>query len=267
MPEAKVEAVDVSVRYRSAKTGAEVLAIDGLSLSIAEGEFVAIVGPSGCGKTTFLECLDGLLPITGGEIRLDGNPVVGPGRDRAVAFQSPNLLPWRTVLGNITYGLELQHVPVNEAMAAAEDMLRLVGLEGFGSFFPGQLSGGMQQRVNLGRALVVDPEVLLLDEPFSALDAQTRELMQAELMRIWLASRKTTVLVTHQIDEAVYLADRVFVLSARPGRVREILAVPFPRPRDLSLKRTPEFLALTDQIWRLVVQEVDMSAGEPARGR
>lgn len=262
MTRPKVEAIDVTVRYRSPQKGTEVLAIDRLSLSIAEGEFVAVVGPSGCGKTTFLECLDGLMPITSGEIRLDGEPVTGPGRDRAVAFQSPSLLPWRTVLRNITYGLELQHVPLSQAMAAAQDMLKLVGLERFGAFYPIQLSGGMQQRVNLGRALVVDPKVLLLDEPFSALDAQTRELMQAELMRIWLASRKTTLLVTHQIDEAVYLADRVFVMSARPGRLKEVVATELPRPRDLSVKRTPRFLEISDYIWRLVVQEVDQAEGQ-----
>jgi NitT/TauT family transport system ATP-binding protein len=251
----KLEVRDLTVRYRNPRSGAEFLALDRLSVRIRDGEFVCVVGPSGCGKTTFLNCLDGLIPFSSGEILLDGRPVRGPGRERAVVFQSPCLLPWRSVLRNVTYGLELQGTPRREAVERAREMIRLVGLAGFEEFHPPQLSGGMQQRVNLARALVMDPEVILLDEPFAALDAQTREFMQAELMRIWMESRKTAVFITHQINEAVYLADRVVVLSARPGRVKRIIAVDFPRPRDLHLKRTPRFLEVEDHIWSLIEEE------------
>jgi NitT/TauT family transport system ATP-binding protein len=253
---AKLEAVDITVRYENPRTGVTTLALDRFSMNVHHGEFLCMVGPSGCGKTTFLYCLDGLLPLTGGRILLDGKPVVGPGRDRAVVFQSPSLLPWRTVLRNVTYGLELQGTPLREAITRAREMIVLVGLEGFEHYHPSELSGGMQQRVNLARALVMDAGVILLDEPFAALDAQTREFMQAELMRIWQETRKTSVFITHQINEALYLADRVVVLSARPGRVKSILPVEFPRPRELRVKRTPAFLEMEDHIWSLIEEEV-----------
>ncbi len=252
----KVEATDVTVRYHNARTGVATLALDGLSLDVRPGEFLSIVGPSGCGKTTFLYCLDGLIPLSGGRILLDGTPIVAPGRDRAVVFQSPSLLPWRTVLRNVTYGLELQGTPFRAAEARAREMIALVGLKGFEHYHPLELSGGMQQRVNLARALVMDAEVILLDEPFAALDAQTREFMQAELMRIWQETRRTAVFITHQINEALYLADRVVVLSGRPGRVKQIIPVDFPRPRELRVKRTPAFLDLEDKIWSLIEEEV-----------
>ncbi len=252
----KLEAVDVSVRYENPRTRVATLALSRLSVHIEPGEFLCVVGPSGCGKTTFLYCLDGLVPISRGRILLDGKPVAGPGRDRAVVFQSPSLLPWRTVLRNVTYGLELRGAPLREAIPRAREMIRLVGLEGFERYHPTELSGGMQQRVNLARALVMNAEVILLDEPFASLDAQTRELMQAELMRIWQEMRRTAVFITHQINEAIFLADRVVVLSARPGRVKRIIPVAFPRPRDLRVKRTPAFLELEDQIWALIEGEV-----------
>ncbi len=252
----KLEAIDITVRYENPRTGVATLALDRFSMGVQLGEFLCIVGPSGCGKTTFLYCVDGLLPLTGGRILLDGKPVVGPGRDRAVVFQSPSLLPWRTVLRNVTYGLELQGTPLREAVARAREMIALVGLEGFERYHPSELSGGMQQRVNLARALVMEAEVILLDEPFAALDAQTREFMQAELMRIWQETRKTAVFITHQINEAIYLADRVVVLSARPGRVKSVLPVEFPRPRELRVKRTPAFLELEDHVWGLIEEEV-----------
>ncbi len=261
----KLEAIDVSVRYENVRTGITTLALNRLSIGIDPGEFLCMVGPSGCGKTTFLYCLDGLVPIDRGRILLDGRPVAGPGRDRAVVFQSPSLLPWRTVLRNVTYGLELRGTPLREAIARAREMIGLVGLDGFEHYHPSELSGGMQQRVNLARALVMDAEVILLDEPFAALDAQTRELMQAELMRIWQEMRKTAVFITHQIGEAIYLADRVVVLSARPGSVKGILPVAFPRPRDLRVKRTPAFLELEDQIWAMIEGEVRAGLRSVAR--
>jgi NitT/TauT family transport system ATP-binding protein len=252
----KLEAIDVTVRYENPRTGVTTLALDRFSMDVQSGEFLCIVGPSGCGKTTFLYCLDGLLPLTGGRILLEGKPIVGPGKDRAMVFQSPSLLPWRTTLRNVTYGLELQGIPLREAVARAHEMITLVDLEGFEHYHPSELSGGMQQRVNLARALVMQAEVVLLDEPFAALDAQTREFMQAELMRIWQQTRKTAIFITHQINEAIYLADRVVVLSARPGRVKSVLPVEFSRPRELRVKRTPAFLALEDHIWSLIEEEV-----------
>jgi NitT/TauT family transport system ATP-binding protein len=262
---AKVEAIDVTVRYENPQTGVATLALDRLSLRIEPGEFFCIVGPSGCGKTTFLHCLDGLLPVSRGHILLDGMGIVGPGRDRAMVFQSPCLLPWRTVLRNVTYGLELQGMPLRQAVERARRMIGLVGLEGFEHYHPLELSGGMQQRVNLARALVMDAEVILLDEPFAALDAQTREFMQAELMRIWQETRKTAVFITHQINEAIYLADRIAVLSARPGRVKAIIGVEFPRPRALRIKRQPAFLELEDHVWGLIEEEVRTGLRSPAR--
>ena len=254
-----MEAIDVTVRYENPRTGVTTLALDGFSVDVQPGEFLCLVGPSGCGKTTFLHCLDGLLPVTGGRILLDGRPIVRPGRDRAMVFQSPSLLPWRTVLRNVTYGLELQGLPRRDAVPRALEMIRLVGLSGFERYHPAELSGGMLQRVNLARALVMDAEVILLDEPFAALDAQTREFMQAELMRIWQETRRTAVFITHQINEAIYLADRVVVLSARPGRVKSILPVTFPRPRDLRVKRTVPFLELEDRIWALIEEEARLA--------
>ena len=252
----KLEAVDVTMRYENPRTGVTTLALDRVSFAVQPGEFLCMVGPSGCGKTTFLYCLDGLLPLTSGQILLDAKPVAAPGRDRAMVFQSPSLLPWRTVLRNVTYGLELQGTPLRRATERAREMIALVGLEGFEHYHPSELSGGMQQRVNLARALVMDADLILLDEPFAALDAQTREFMQAELMRIWQETRRTAIFITHQINEAIYLADRVIVLSARPGRVKTVLPVAFPRPRELRVKRTSSFLELEDHIWSLIEEEV-----------
>ena len=261
----KLEAIDITVRYENPRTGVTTLALERFSMDVQPGEFLCMVGPSGCGKTTFLYCLDGLLPLTRGRILLDGKPIAGPGRDRAVVFQSPSLLPWRTVLRNVTYGLELQGTPARDAVARAREMIALVGLDGFEHYHPLELSGGMQQRVNLARALVMDAEVILLDEPFASLDAQTREFMQAELMRVWGETRKTAVFITHQINEAIYLADRVVVLSARPGRVKSLLPVAFPRPRELRVKRTPAFLEMEDHIWGLIEEEVRANLRSVAR--
>ncbi|MCA1647862.1 MAG: ABC transporter ATP-binding protein [Chloroflexi bacterium] len=236
-------------------------ACDSVSLDVRPGEFVSIVGPSGCGKTTFLNAVDGLQPISGGSLELNGQPITRPGPDRAMVFQQASLLPWRTVLGNVIYGLELLgHSSRRDRNQRARDFIRLVGLAGFEDAFPTELSGGMQQRVNLARALATDPEMLLLDEPFAALDAQTREFMQRELLRIWGETRKTALFITHDIKEAVYLADRVVVFTRRPGRVKTCVDIDLPRPRDLSIKREPKFLNYEDEIWRSIEEEVRESA-------
>jgi len=251
----KLQAQDVVIHHRRQRYGDMLLAVDGATFDIADGEFVSIVGPSGCGKTTFLNAVDGLLPITSGTLTLNGRQIDRPGHDRAMVFQQPSLLPWRTVMGNVMYGVEILGVRKDEARSRAERFVDLVGLRGFEESYPLELSGGMQQRVNLARALAVDPEVLLLDEPFAALDAQTRETMQHELLGIWNQTRKTAVFITHDIVEAVYLADRVIVFTARPGRVKEILNVDIPRPRDLRVKREPRFVEIETRIWESIREE------------
>ena len=234
----------------------EVLALSDVTLSVEDGEFMAIVGPSGCGKTTMLNIVAGLLPYDQGTVAIDGKRVAGPGIDRAVVFQHSSLLPWRTIAGNIRYGMELQKRFDKAAMQERCDhFIKLVGLSGFERHFPSELSGGMQQRVNLARALAADPKVLLMDEPFAALDAQTREFMQSELLKIWSEARKTVLFITHQINEAIYLADRVVVMSARPGCVKDVFRIPFGRPRTLHLKRDPKFLEIEDAIWQLVEEK------------
>jgi NitT/TauT family transport system ATP-binding protein len=230
-----------------------------IDVAVAHGEFVSLVGPSGCGKTTFLRIVAGLEPASAGEVRLDGRVVSTPGADRGFVFQTDNLLPWRTVLANALLGPEIAGRAGPDARRRTLDLLKLVGLAGFEAYYPRQLSGGMRQRVNLARALAVDPEILLMDEPFSALDAQTREIMQTELLRIWNEGRKTVLFVTHQIDEAVFLSDRVLVFGRRPGRVREVVQVELPRPRELAMKRTAEFVGYVDRIWRLIEDDVKES--------
>jgi NitT/TauT family transport system ATP-binding protein len=237
-------------------------ALRDIHFEVRHGEFIALVGPSGCGKTTMLRIVAGLEPATGGRVLLDGRAVERPGGDRGFVFQSDNLLPWRTVYANASIGPEVAGRLGPKERQRTLDLLKLVGLEGFEHYHPRQLSGGMRQRVNLARALAVDPEILLMDEPFSALDAQTREIMQTELMRIWDQGRKTVLFVTHQIDEAVFLSDRVVVLARRPGRVQEIVDIDLPRPRALTLKRTPEFVRYVDHIWRLIEDEVRASVTE-----
>ena len=248
-----IEIDRLTKRYYVERDGRQVLALSDVSLTVADGEFMAIVGPSGCGKTTLLNIAAGLIPHDLGSMSIDGKRIEGPGVDRAVVFQHASLLPWRTIAGNVRYGMEMQkRFDAATMRERTEYFLRLVGLSGFEKHYPSELSGGMQQRVNLARALAADPAVLLMDEPFAALDAQTREFMQAELLKIWSQSKKTVIFITHQINEAVYLADRVAVLSARPGHVKGIFEVPFERPRQLGLKREPRFLQLEDSIWQLV---------------
>ena len=252
----KLEIAHLTKRYYVERDGRQVLALSDVTLSVAEGEVVAIVGPSGCGKTTLLNIVAGLLPYDRGTLAIDGRTIAGPGVDRAVVFQHSSLLPWRTIAGNVRYGMELQRRFDEASMQERTDFfIRLVGLEGFEKHYPSELSGGMQQRVNLARALAADPIVLLMDEPFAALDAQTREHMQAELLKIWTAARKTVLFITHQINEAVYLADRVAVMSSRPGTVKGVFDIPFDRPRSLALKRDPRFLQIEDAIWQMVEEK------------
>ena len=253
---AKVQVDRVNKSFR----GLEVL--QEVSLDIADGEFVSIVGPSGCGKTTFLRLVHGLLPVDSGEVRVDGKVVKGPDASRGFVFQADSLLPWRSVWGNVFVGLEVNGRTARSDRDRVDSLLKLVGLERFGRYYPRQLSGGMRQRANLARALAVDPQLLLMDEPFAALDAQTREIMQSELLRIWSTAQKTVLFITHQIDEAVYLSDRVVVFARHPGRVRESIPIELPRPRDLELKRDPRFVAYVDRIWRLIEADVRESVQE-----
>jgi NitT/TauT family transport system ATP-binding protein len=252
----KLQIDHLTKHYWLERENRDVLALSDVSFSVDDGEFMAIVGPSGCGKTSMLNIVAGLLPYEEGNVQIDGKKVIGPGIDRAVVFQHASLLPWRTIAGNVRYGMELQKRFDERTMRErTEYFIKLVGLTGFERHFPSELSGGMQQRVNLARALAADPVVLLMDEPFAALDAQTREFMQAELLKIWTKAKKTVLFITHQINEAIYLADRVVVMSARPGRVKDVFEVPFERPRNLSLKRDPGFLALEDAVWKLIEEE------------
>jgi NitT/TauT family transport system ATP-binding protein len=237
-------------------------ALRDINLAIERGSFISVVGPSGCGKTTFLRIVAGLEPLSAGEVLLDDRALRGPGGDRGFVFQTDSLLPWRTVLANAMIGPEVAgRVGAAERQRTLE-LLKLVGLDGFENYYPRQLSGGMRQRVNLARALAIDPEILLMDEPFSSLDAQTREIMQTELLRIWEQGRKTVLFVTHQIDEAVFLSDRVLVFARRPGRLQESVEIKLPRPRTLAIKRTPEFVAYVDHIWRLIEDDVRASVIE-----
>jgi ABC-type nitrate/sulfonate/bicarbonate transport system ATPase subunit len=252
----KLEIDHLSKHYWLEHQERNVLALADVSLSVADGEFMAIVGPSGCGKTSLLNIVAGLLPYEQGSVSIDGKRVEGPGIDRSVVFQNSSLLPWRTIAGNVRFGMEMQRRFDKATMQErTEHFLKLVGLSGFEKHYPSELSGGMQQRVNLARALASDPVVLLMDEPFAALDAQTREFMQSELLKIWAKARKTVLFITHQINEAIYLADRVAVMSSRPGRIKDVFQVPFDRPRTLHLKRDPQFLQIEDAIWQLIEEE------------
>jgi NitT/TauT family transport system ATP-binding protein len=238
-PAAAVEFVDVVKRFGAGST--EVRALSGVSLRVEPGEFVAIMGPSGCGKSTLLRILAGILDRTSGNVQMRERNIDGPSRELGVVFQSPVLLPWRTILANVTVPSEIQGLDITAARTRGQDLLAMVGLAGFENRYPGELSGGMEQRVGICRALVHEPTFLLMDEPFGALDAMTREVMNLELLRIWRQQRITILLVTHSIPEAVFLADKVVVMTPRPGRIAEIIDVDLPRPRTLSMFNTAEF--------------------------
>lgn len=250
-----LRARDVRMEYFRRRLGSSVLAVDDLNVDVAPREFVSIVGPSGCGKSTFLNIVGGLIEPTGGEITLDGEPITATADRRAMVFQDASLFPWFTVERNVGYGLECRGVKSAVARQSFDPLIDMVGLRGFENHYPHELSGGMQQRVNLARALAVDPEILLMDEPFASLDAQTREIMQSELLGIWEQTHKMVLFITHQIDEAVYLSDRVIVMSARPGRVLEDIVVDIPRPRPLAIKRDPSVVSIVEHIWGLLEKE------------
>jgi NitT/TauT family transport system ATP-binding protein len=234
-----------------------------INLTVREGEFVSIVGPSGCGKTTMLRVVNGLMPHSGGQIFVDGKAAeeVNDQLLMGFVFQGASLLPWRTSLKNVLLGLEGHGHDAQQAEQIAKKYLDLVGLNGFENHYPHELSGGMQQRVNLARALAVNPRILLMDEPFAALDAQTRSFMQLELLRIWAETKKTVIFVTHMIAEAVLLSDRVIVFSHRPGTIRSEFNIPLARPRDMDVKSDRQFLELENQIWKQIEQEVKAAGG------
>ena len=256
MAQIKLQAVGLRHEFYQPRTGGRLLALDNINLQVEDGEFVTIVGPSGCGKTTFINLCDGLLKPTAGQISIDGMQVTGPGTDRGMVFQDSCLMPWRTVFKNVIFGLECQGLDNTEGQERARKFINLVGLQGFEDHYPHELSGGMQQRCNLARALTVDPKILIMDEPFAALDAQTREIMQMELLRIWTEAKKTILFITHQINEAIYLADRVIVFGARPGKVKQTIKINLPRPRGLAVKRSREFLEYEDNLWNMIEEEV-----------
>ncbi|MGJ7504098.1 MULTISPECIES: ABC transporter ATP-binding protein [unclassified Variovorax] len=238
-----IEARGVSKIYQS-KDG-PVESLKPLDFAIKEGEFVSVVGPSGCGKSTLLKMVAGLLPISGGSLTLAGKPIKGPQKDVGIVFQSAVLLPWRSVEDNILLQAEMRHLPKAASKDRARQLMEMAGLKGFEGKYPWQLSGGMQQRASICRALLHDPSVLLMDEPFGALDAMTREKMNLELQRIWMASKKTVMLITHSIPEAIFLSDRVIVMSERPGSIAAVYDIDLPRPRTLDMMASPEFGAYT----------------------
>jgi len=251
-----VRGVTKTFRLRGAPGGGEQFlnVLRNVNFDVKQGEIVSIIGESGCGKTTLLRIVQGLIRLDSGSIEVDGVAVKKPGRDRGFVFQQASLLPWRTARQNIEFGLELQGMAKAERNRRADELLALVGLSHAADQLPHQLSGGMQQRVGLARAMAIDPEILLMDEPFSALDAQTREVMQAELLRIQAETHKTTLFVTHDLDEAIYLSNRVVVLAAKPGRVKRIVDIPFshPRPELPELRGDPRFQEIRAEMWDLI---------------
>jgi NitT/TauT family transport system ATP-binding protein len=254
----EVRGVNKSFRHQVEATDLQVL--DNVSLSFEGGTFTCVVGPSGCGKSTLLRVIDGLIPPDSGSVVIGGENVKEPSLERGFVFQQFNLLPWRTVIGNIEFGLENLRVKKDERRRRAQEVLKVVDLEGFERYYPGQLSGGMQQRVGLARALAVDPTILLMDEPFGSVDDQTRMLLQDELLGIWEKNQKTVVFVTHDIEEALYLADRIVIMRARPSRVTRIVEVPFGRPRQEGIRGSPEMGRLKQEIWN------ELKAGATVEG-
>lgn len=256
--ERNIATIKIAVRELTKRYADGLVVFEALSLEVHEDEFFCILGPSGCGKTTLLRLIDGLLVPDGGEVRINGERVTGPRPDVAMVFQHFGLFPWKRLEQNVAYGLKLKGYPPRQITEAVSQYIKLVGLEGFERKFPYQLSGGMQQRAGLARAMAVNPRVMLLDEPFGSVDAQTRELLQEELLRIWDSERKTMVFVTHSIDEAILLGDRVLIMGKRPSRVREILEVKLPRPRRISEVRGDEtYIRLRNYIWDQIKHETD----------
>ena len=257
----KLQIDGVAVRFQG-RRGQTVTALEGISLAIPERELSVIVGPSGCGKSTLLRLIAGLAEATEGVITLDGRPIAGPSAERGMVFQSYTLFPWLTVQRNVEFGLELKRVPAAERRRIADRLIRQVGLDGFEHAYPEQLSGGMRQRTALARALANDPEILLMDEPFGALDSQTRALMQEMLLGIWEQSHKTVLFVTHDIDEALFLGDVVYVMTARPGRIKEEIVVDIQRPRGPEVLTAPRFVALKRQVLGLIREEAMAALAE-----
>ena len=258
-PDTKVEALNLYKDFENRRQSSTIQVLQDVSVTVRAGEFLSIVGPSGCGKTTLLRIFAGLIPASAGSVLYDGEPISGPSSKIGFVFQSDNLLPWRTVRDNVALGPQMRHEKSRSYAPRVTAMLELVGLSGFEDYFPHQLSGGMRQRVNLARALAIQPEVLLMDEPFASLDAQTRDIMQEELLRIWRETRNTVIFITHQIDEAIFLADRVMIMRARPGSVQEVCPVEIERPRSLEMKRDPRFTKLADHIWHGIERQVRAS--------
>jgi NitT/TauT family transport system ATP-binding protein len=258
-----VSLVDVEMSYTSKKRGSRV-AVEKVDLDIRHGEFVTVVGPSGCGKSTLLLAIDGLLRPTRGSVTVGGSPVTAPDSDRAMVFQEFGLMPWRNILRNVSFGLEMSRPAGVDVKARARELIKMVGLEGYEDHHPHQLSGGMRQRVGIARALAMNPDVLLMDEPFGALDAQTRELMAGELLRIWNLEPKTVVFVTHGIDEAIFLADRVVVLTPGPAVVAEIIEIDLPRPRSEAIRRSSEYIDYRERISSLLFGRIPAATGGEA---
>jgi len=258
--QAQIVVDNVSHMYRPPR-GRAVLALDQISLEVHAREFVALLGPSGCGKSTLLYLIGGFLPVETGAILVDGKPVTAPGPDRGIVFQHFALFPWKTVRGNVLYGLERQGMAKDVREKRAQEFIELVGLHGFEDSYPSQLSGGMKQRAAIARTLAFDPEILLMDEPFGALDAQTRGLMQRELLSIWQRTPKTVIFVTHDVQEAVYLADRVAVMSARPGRIKTIVDTKFDKT-DPHIHKAKAFVDKVDELWDLVKEEAIKAQGK-----
>lgn len=253
------------IKGKEDKKTTEFEAIKQLDLTVKQGEFLAIVGPSGCGKSTFLDMIAGLAKPSSGEIFMDGKLIKGPALDRGIVMQGYALFPWRTVRKNVEFGLEIKKVPKQDRGPISQKYIEMVGLKNFADRYPHELSGGMKQRVAIARALAYDPEVLLMDEPFAAVDAQTRETLQEELLRIWEQTKKTIVFVTHGIDEAVFLADRVAVMSSHPGTIKEIVTINLPRPRD-GIRSSADFGWIRHKIWELLQNDVAVAPAEKQEG-
>lgn len=259
---AKIRAVNLKKDFHvreEAKQKSSLAVLDDFNLEIQKGEFISILGPSGCGKSTFLNILAGLATKTSGNLMVDDQEVNGINKKHSVVFQGYALFPWRTVLENVETGLEIRGVKKKERRQIAMEYINLVGLQAFVNRYPHELSGGMKQRVAIARSLAYDPDVLLMDEPFGALDAQTRDVLQTELLRIWESSNKTIIFITHSLDEAIYLSDRVAIMTARPGKVKELIDINLPRPRSLDIRNSEEFINLRKHAWNVLKDEVQLA--------